>query len=557
MILATLPNRRVRLGVVGLAIATLLVIAILRHAHVFEQSTASSIRAVHYWGGCYPKNFWNCFDPNALDRDFVRIRADGFNAIVLAVSWTEFEPRLTPTPVFDERSFALLQDLVRKARAHDLDVILRVGFIWSFRPDAQLPNAERVDAAFVDDSVRNAWLAFVGEVCRRVCDEPNLRFGFLSWEDLFPFNIAAAGANITHLGFRRQFVEYLRRDHALPELDALLGEHVASWDEASVPDRRSAAYGVVLDYWDDALIYRFWLPARKLFPRLSFEVRVDKDPVWNGEAITWHGHDALFRVPGVDPAVIYYAVAWGMRNQGDEVDAGPALAALEHLLVSATRNSGSPALFIDQFNFFDNTPEFSHNTRLHESQLDAMLAGSAALFAKYHAGYALWSDHDYAASIVYNPSFQAGLDGWTATSGVAPQHATDGRLEVRMEPGTSITQSIESVNREPGFVAGAPGVLCFSARSLATSGARLRVAGLAPLPTELSLTLAGAAAKRCLDVVLAPRFRLEFSALQGAVALTDIELYTHQQRSRMYHADGSAGPQLAAIRALNAELARR
>ena len=66
--------------------------------------------------------------------------------------------------------------------------------------------------------------------------------------------------------------------------------------------------------------------------------------------------------------MIYYAVAWGMRNEGDEVDAGPALAALEHLLVSATRNSGSPALFIDQFNFFDNTPEFSHNTRLRESQ---------------------------------------------------------------------------------------------------------------------------------------------------------------------------------------------
>ena len=79
-----------------------------------------------------------------------------------------------------------------------------------------------------------------------------------------------------------------------------------------------------------------------------------------------------------------------------------------------------------------------------------------------------------------------------------------------MEPGASIAQPIDSVNREPGFVAGAPGILCFSARALAASGARLRVAGLAPLPTELPLTPAGDAAKRCVDVVLAPRFRLEF-----------------------------------------------
>ena len=279
MTLGTQPNRRVRLGAVGLAIATLLATAILRHAHVFEKSTASSLRAVHYWGSCYPKNFWNCFDPNALDRDFLRIRTDGFDAIVLAVSSTEFEPQLTPTPVFDERSFALLQDLVRKARAHDLDVILRVGFIWSYRSDAQLPNAERVDAAFVDDSVRNAWLAFVGEVCRRVCDEPNLRFGFLSWEDLFPFNIAAAGANTTHLGFRRQFVEYLRRDHALTELGRASRRAHRELDDVTVPCTVApAAYAVVLDYWDDALIHRFWLPARKLFPRLSFEVHVDKDP---------------------------------------------------------------------------------------------------------------------------------------------------------------------------------------------------------------------------------------------------------------------------------------
>jgi hypothetical protein len=549
------PSNRMRFTVVGIASATLLVVGIALGTYALKKNGAPPILAVHYWGGGYPKTFWNSMDRGAVERDFARIRSDGFNAIVLAVSWPEFQPRLTPAPVFDERSFALLQELIRKARAHDLDVILRVGFIWSLRPDAELPNAERVDAAFVDDAVRDAWLAFIGEVCRRVCGEPNLRFGFLSWEDLLPFNLASSAPNTAHSGFRRQFIDYLRRHFALADLDARLGRHVADWDAVTVPDRRSAGYPLVFDYWDDALINRFWLPARQRFPRLSFEVRVDKDPVWNGDAVTWHGHDTLFAVPSVDPVALYYSVAWGMRNEGDEVDAGPALAALDRLLASASRHTGAAPLFIDQFNFSDNTPEFSRNTRLRESQMDAMLAGSAGLMAKYRAGYALWSDHDYAANVLYNPSFQIGLEGWAVTTGVASERDGGGRLEARLGRGTSIAQTIDSINREPGFLRGATGTLCVRGRSVAMVDATLHVSGLPGLPAEIRLPPDGA--ERCLDVGLVSRYRLEFSAPDGALAIADIKLYTHLQQSRMYHTDGSAGPQLAAIRALNSDLAKR
>jgi hypothetical protein len=473
----TRPSNTLRFFLIATVSVALLVACIAWAIYAFKENTVSPIRAVHYWGGGYPKTFWNSLDPAQVDRDFARIRSDGFNAIVLAVSWSEFQPQLTPVPVFDERSLALLQELVRKAKTHDLDVILRVGFIWSFRPDAQLPNAERLDALFVDDAVRDAWLAFVGEVCRRVCGEPNLRFGFLSWEDLFPFNIASAAPNTTHAGFRRHFVSYLRKRFVLSDLDAHFGRHFADWEAITIPDRRSAAYALVFDYWDDTLIERFWLPARQQFPRLSFEIRVDRDPVWSGDTITWYGHDAMLRVPGVDIVVLYYSVAWGMRNEGDEVDADRALAMLDRLLASVAQQTRGAAVFIDQFNFFDNTPQFSRNTRLRESQIDAMLAGSAEVLTKYHAGYALWSDRDYAANVLYNPSFQIGLEGWMTTAGVALERNGGGRPQARLNPGESISQTISSVNREPGFLPCANGPLCIQGRSLAAAGAAVRVAG--------------------------------------------------------------------------------
>jgi len=60
--------------------------------------------------------------------------------------------------------------------------------------------------------------------------------------------------------------------------------------------------------------------------------------------------------------------------------------------------------------------------------------------------------------------------------------------------------------------------------------------------------------ERCIDVPLASTYRLELSASDSAVYVAEIKLYTHVQQSRMYRVDGTAGPQLAAIRALNRSL---
>ncbi len=550
----SVAGRRIVAVALLLAVAAAVVFAVKwRIARPAPIEGVATVRATHYWAGGYPKSFWDGLDPSRVDADFARIRQDGFNTVVLAVSWPEFQPRLTPTPAYDERAFGDLAMLIRKAGEHGLRVALRVGFIWSFRPDAELPNAMRVDAAFHDAAIHAAWLDFVGEVCRRVCDSPHVVMGFLSWEDLFPFNLLGDAPNRDHLGFRREFVGWLRTHHALADVGAKYGRSFASWADVPLPERRSPAYEYVLAWWDDALVERFFLPARQRFPRLSFEARVDWDPVWHGERIDWYRHDVQLRRAGAEVATVYYAVAWGMKNDGDSTDAPSALAQLDRLLASAAGESRARSLFIDQFNFVDNTPEFSRNTRLADDQYDAMLAGAADVLTRRGAGYAVWVDQDYASNILYNPGFQRGLAGWEADGGVNVIAQPDGAATARLAPGAGIAQRIVAGNREAGFLPGRTGKLCLHGRAVDADSARVDVAGL---PGAASLTFDRVARRRCADVPLAAEFRLALAA-QSTVELDRIELFHHVQQSRLRELDGAPGPQAEALRALNRELARR
>jgi hypothetical protein len=70
--------------------------------------TFERLRAVHYFADTYPKQFWNSFEPADVDRDFERIKADGFNGIVLVVPWAQFQPSRADGK-HDEQMFERLQ----------------------------------------------------------------------------------------------------------------------------------------------------------------------------------------------------------------------------------------------------------------------------------------------------------------------------------------------------------------------------------------------------------------------------------------------------------------
>jgi len=550
------PDRSARRALVlAIAAAACVSLAIALHAWLDRPAKSdgvSTLRATHYWAGGYPKSFWDGLDPSRVDADFARIRVQGFNAVVLAVSWPEFQPRLTPSPAYDERAFRDLAWLIGKAAEHGLRVALRVGFLWSFRPDAELPNAERLDAVFHDPAVHRAWLAFVEEVCRRVCNAPNVKLAFLSWEDLHPFGLLSDPSR-QHPGFERAFVDWLSQRHELSAVSARYGRAFASWEEVPVPERRSPAYEYVLAWWDDMLAARFFIPARERFPGLSFEERVDWDPVWTkGERPDWHRHPSVTGRAGAEVTTLYYAVAWGMKNDSDTTDARGALGQFARLLELTAAHNPREGLFVDQFNFIDNTPEFSRNTRLAEDQYDAMLAGAAGLLARHRAGYALWLDEDYAANILYNPGFQRGLVGWETRGAASVAADRSGAAVLRLAAGASVAQAIVATGRETGFERGNPGTLCMVGRAIASAPAAVRATGL---PAPITLEFGAAAERRCAAVPLAPQFRLEIAA-EAEVELDRIELYHHVQVSRIRTLEGRPGPQAGALRDFNRALAK-
>ena len=105
---------------------------------------------------------------------------------MLLVPWGEIQPSFGPPPTYNEVALSRLQSLVASARAHNLQVILRVPYIWSMNPGQEMPNIERMTALLFDDRVRAAFFDAIRTIDRRVVrPNSNVRFVFATWEDFY------------------------------------------------------------------------------------------------------------------------------------------------------------------------------------------------------------------------------------------------------------------------------------------------------------------------------------------------------------------------------------
>ena len=310
------------------------------------------LRAVHYFADVHPVQFWNSFELADVERDFSQIRADGFNSIVLILPWAEFQPSLEDGK-HDERMFDRLSLLMAAAEKLQLGVVLRVSYFWTFRPGAEREIHSRVHGLFHDDRIRGAWLGHLAEIYRRVGQHPAFRLAFLSWEDLYPMEIASASAVLRDEKILREYRKYLARTSGLDAVSALYGQRFANWESVPFPNRKSAAYAKVFDYWDDALLNRLFTPANQRFPNLSFEVRSDSDPIWGkDDKMIWKNHSATYALPGTNTLTTYYATAWGMKNEGDLASAEETLKQFDRFVDHIKEKDPRHHLFIDQFLFY-------------------------------------------------------------------------------------------------------------------------------------------------------------------------------------------------------------
>lgn len=509
------------------------------------------LRGVHYFADAYPKQFWNSFEPADVAADFKKIRADGFNSIVLIIPWAEFQPSLEPGAKLDERMFERLNALMDAAQSAGLGVVLRLSYYWTYRPDAEVGMRARLNGLFHDARYRSAWLDHLGEMHKRVARHPAFRLAFLTWEDLYPMELASAEAVLDDAGILGEYRKFLARTTKLDEVSKLYGKSFSSFDEIPFPARKTPAYAKVFDYWDDALINALFVPARERFPDISFEVRADWDPVWEDEKkITWKNHAATYALPGVSTVTSYYSTAWGMKNIGDKVTAAEALKAFDFFVAHVREKDPRQHLFLDQLLFYTNLPDdSSQRTQILPQERDKFLDGVAGRLRDGDISYALWYYRDYVDNVLYNAHFAMGLDGWRPAGKVEMRALQGGRQAALLTPGASLTQHVPANLRASWNVFKQGHHVCVTRGDAAAPAAGLEIGS----GTEKTiLKWDGKERRACGKLHIAADFDFTLKALADAVDVDLVELYAIVEPSAVYSRDGHDGSQLTALRKLNA-----
>jgi len=497
--------------------------------------------AAHYFGRQWPKNFIAGFRREHVAEDFARLRADGFDTVVLVVSWGDFQPVIDPCCGYDERAFERLQFLVERAAEQELKVMLRLGYAWFFHPDAG-DVEDRQHRLMNQPEARDAFQQFLARVSRELADQPHVVLGFMSWEDLWLRRMDES--------IRPDYLEYLATLPADPSRTDALPDPV---------DQPVLFHG----FWDWLVIEKFYRPALPLFPRLSFEARVDREPRFepgpDGAPVVaeWIGHEGMTRLPAGQALTIYWAPFWGAANQGEQLPAERSLQLLDALL-RETSDQGRRPLFIDQFNVVDNTPGHGTNAVLRPEEIASFLHQSVCLLkARGVVGYGLWTARDYAENSLHNPSFSHGLEAWDLQRASGPataalQSLPSGDFQLRLAAGDRLAQRVPGRHgRLPRSGDALDDQVCVEAEVVAPG--RLSVQAGAGPATTLEFDAAGRQ-RRCAALQPEPvdgDLPVLLVLQEGELALREVHVFDHVQYGGLYDLQGDPGPLLEAFRRMN------
>jgi len=500
------------------------------------------IKAFTYFGDAWPLNYWNS-NLNHADADFKEAKADGFNAVILVVPWGEFQPGVNPVR-FNDDAYGRLASVCQTAQANGLAVYLRVSYLWDMYPDEQMPGEERARSLLSNDSLAPAW----GQYLKRLKDstQPCGKGYFISWEDDWHvINYLSGAKNEQESAARAQalgFDAWVRR-RSPPGFLSRYADAEKRLGAYPVPDRRSPDFRAVFEWFDDQLMNRLMPVLAQSLPNASLEVRVDDDPLYDGDKLVgWHSHHKTYKIASSPFVMAYWAPAMGAANAGEKEPAKKVIDRFLYMMKKIADKTDNK-IFIEQFLFEDNTPSMAFNAAIEPGQIGRFLEDVADALVKHTAGYALWGRSDYDASTVFNGFFSVGTLGWRFEQGANIARVGDA-YAARLPQGASIAQSIP-LGRDHFRV---------FAKSMTL---RFRASG----PGKISVTYAGT--KHQLQIgggqqlvrigfpIAAADTELSFTSESGTLDLMDISLFSFTQVSHVRDSLGNPQRHLADIRKLN------
>ena len=444
----------------------------------------AQIKAVTYFGDQWPVNFLNSEHADA-ESDFAAIRRDGFNTVIYCVPWSEVQPDTSSTS-FNETALSKLDSMLSRAEAAGLNIMLRLGYTWDYSGAPE--SSSRFSSIFYDDSIRSAWRRYAARVYSLASSHPGFAGAFITWEDFW------SGLSGSDAASYRRFDE---------RISSLLQE------------------------------------TQGVFPGLSLECRLDRDPYYSGNAVRYYDHQATFSCADAPFSCAMLSVSMGWAD-GTVLDPGNAASKSAENLSRFMAGAGKP-VFIDQFLYMETTPGYERLAKLPPSSVNAYLAAMGQVFASSQAGYGLWTYRDYADSIVYNPEFGLHDKGW-GLSGGAELIEDGGNHRMHLPEGASVSQNLQG----RGFASSENTKVSFLVFSGSDTTVTVNVSGVirtADIHPGMQTVLLDMGSQVCGSLMIRSA---------GDIQIDNIKVYSHVTGGGIYDINNAPGPYLSGIRAMNA-----
>ena len=500
------------------------------------------LKSVTYFGDAWPINFWGTEDDN-MEVNFTRIKADGFNSIILVVPWREFQPGDMGN-MYNEAAFAKLDKIMKCADDHGLMVTLRIGYCWDYSGDASLP--DRYSGVVQDGSNdRKLWLDYCKTIYDRVSDYGNFQGGFITWEDFWDYT-SNMDRDLTRalsirMASRSGYQDYLKAHYSLAEVGAVYGKTFNDYSEIWIPERKRPEAKLFFEFYD-SFLNKLLEESQEVFPGLSMEVRSDGDPVYQTDgSYTYYSHAATYPCADAEYPALMYSVSLGQQNNSDHISAETALAAFQKNMNSLMEKSGKK-YFMEQLLYMDSTEAFSYNTQIEESQVGDFVKNLAPVLKNTTCGYGLWVYRNYVNDCVYNGQFALGTTGWETTGNVEKTEH-DGSKAVTLAKDSVISQNVHGrlAQRDKIYVK------FWAAPKNGTAKVTFQIGD-----ARKSVQVTGAGNYE-FSIPWQANYNLSITTDRN-VTLDNVKMYSHEQYGRIYDTDGNEQDLAASFRELNAAL---
>ncbi|HFC30183.1 MAG TPA: hypothetical protein ENJ44_03965 [Oceanospirillales bacterium] len=264
-------------------------------AHGIKQKN-KFIKAAHYFADAWPKTFWQEFERGGVDADFKKIKADGFNTVILVVPWMGFEKDFDKDKTTsNKKMYARLDFLLQKIQQNKLDYMLRLGFPHDYSENTGTDVFSLCTNIYEKPAYQQKWndyLQKVKEVSYKY--ETNQAGILVSWEDFwcphFVFPLLEAQRRkelVQNIGFADWLMQ---KDKTT--LKVVLAQNELKKSEISIPTKDEMAYFYYIEFIDEKFDEIILKPAKKVSPDAGMEIRIDKDPATSSKGDkVWISHD--------------------------------------------------------------------------------------------------------------------------------------------------------------------------------------------------------------------------------------------------------------------------